>query len=443
MNNIPQNFIPDKPFKTFEEQLNIMKSRNIDIPNRQYALDMLSSYPYSALVNGCKDAFLVAGRDDLYIDGTNFNDLVDLYFFDNDLNNIILKYTLYIETTLKTRLSYLIAQNYGVYTDIYDLSCNNPDDYLYKGYYSNSTNKKSTTLNYIKEISKAHANLMMNHYINTKNHIPPWVIITSIPYATAIDWYSILPNINKSTICNQFIIDNSLSQADKKEFLLKALEILHKYRNTIAHGSQTRYVTRNPHLPQLPKKQALTLFGKGLTAKEYNSGIGVNDLFAVFSIILTLLADEKIETNFINDIDMLIGTHFNACYCTKTLNEIYNFPEDIRNRLLLVWENKRGPKIYKYLSCGYGYDLDNIPDEITPLTEAAVTSEKFTDSNTEGYTEPPLKLVWVASGEKEYHSVGHCQFLQNKTPIQIPYGTAIALGYHQCANCCGSKSDFD
>lgn len=418
-----------------------MKSRNIDISNEQYALEMLSSYPYSALVNGCKDAFLVPGHDDSYINGTNFNDLVDLYFFDNDLNNIILKYTLYIETTLKTRLSYLVAENYGVYTDLNNLNCNNPKDYLYKDYYSNSTKKRYSTLKYIKEISQKHANLLMNHYIHGKNHIPPWILITSIPYATAVDWYSILNNSDKCKICDQFISNTTLTQEERKEFLAKAFEILHKYRNTIAHGSQTRYVTTTPHLPQLPKKPALTLFGKGLTEQEYNNKIGQNDLFAVFSIILTLLGDEKIETNFINDIDILMGTHFNSKYCTKSLNEIYNFPEDIRNRLTSVWENKRGTKIYQYFSYGYSYNIDEL-SEITPFAEVAATTERFSSYNSETEADLTSKLVWVTAGGKKYHSVGHCHFLQNRSSTQIPYGSAIALGYHQCTNCC-SKSDFD
>lgn len=350
-----------------------MKSRNIAVPNQQYAIDMLSSYSYSALINGCKDAFLVSENEDTYIDGTNFNDLVDLYFFDNDLNNIILKYTIYIENTLKTRLSYLVAKNYGVYTDTSDIRCSNPNDYLYIKNYSNSTNKRSSTLGYIKTISQAHPNLMMKHYMRKKNHIPPWIIVTSIPYGTAIDWYSILKNEDKCAICNQFIKNTALSQDERKEFFIKALEILHKYRNTIAHGSQTRYVAHDSGIPQLPKKQTLSLFGKGLTEQEYNSGIGQNDLLAVFSVILTLLGDEKIEYNFIGDIDWLLGIHFNSHYCTRHLNSIYHFPEDIRNRLTLVWENKRGAKIHQYFSSGFHLNI-MYPDD-SSLREAAVTSE--------------------------------------------------------------------
>lgn len=442
MSNTSQNFIPDKPFKSFEEQITIMESRNITVPQHQYAIDMLSSYSYTTLINGYKDAFLVPNHDDLFIDGTNFNDLVDLHFFDNDLNNIILKYVIYIENILKTRISYLVANKYGVYTDINDKTCSNPNDYLCKKNYSNSTGMRESTLRYIKKISVAHANLLMKHYLHTKNHIPPWVIATSIPYRTAIDWYSILKDADKSEICNQFIKSDTLSQEQKKEFLIKALNILHQYRNTIAHGSQTRFVSQDPHVNQLPKDQSLCLFGNGLTEKEYDSGIGHNDLLAVFSIILILLSDEKVEYNFFTDIDLLIGTHFDAHYCTRHLNSIYNFPEDIRNRLTWVWENKRGTIIHKYFSSGL--EISDMYSDSSLISEAAATSEIITETNdNKNSTKTYPEFVWISIGGKKYHRVGHCQYIHNSCSAQVPLGSAIILGYNRCSHCYNSKCDFD
>ena len=50
----------DKPFKTYDELIDIMISRNIEVSNRSFAKNALSNMSYYTLVNGYKNTYLYA-----------------------------------------------------------------------------------------------------------------------------------------------------------------------------------------------------------------------------------------------------------------------------------------------------------------------------------------------------------------------------------------------
>lgn len=49
-----------------------------------------------------------------FINGTTFDELYALYCFDRELRSIIFKYTLQIENTLRTLISYVFSKYHGV-----------------------------------------------------------------------------------------------------------------------------------------------------------------------------------------------------------------------------------------------------------------------------------------------------------------------------------------
>lgn len=48
---------PDKPFKTYNEQISILKSRNVYIKNEETVKQCLTDISYYSLINGYKDLF--------------------------------------------------------------------------------------------------------------------------------------------------------------------------------------------------------------------------------------------------------------------------------------------------------------------------------------------------------------------------------------------------
>jgi len=325
---LPDSF--DKPFKTYDEMLEIMSNRHIDIANPEFAKTALSNLSYYGLVNGYKESFLAVHGSDDFLKGTKFEDLYILNMADVNLNNIIFKYILYIERALKSKLSYVVSEKFGVYTDITDSRCHNPNDYLYIKNYTNSNNNRYNTLYGIKQtISNNRQNNIIEHYMNEKNHLPAWIITYKLSFGQTIQWYSILRNEEKIAVCDAFINNNSVSIEQRKEFLKKALTIAKEYRNKIAHGNRTINISG---LPQLPKNALISLAHNALTSEEYNQGIGQSDLFAIFLSIIILFDDPYLVSNFYQDIEELFE-RFGEPIQNKTIFEIFNIPSDSMDRL--------------------------------------------------------------------------------------------------------------
>ena len=324
----------DKPFKTYDEMIKIMRERNIEIVDESLAKMVLENYSYYSIVNGYKNTFLQPDDSEKFIPGTRFEELYTLHLIDTNLNNILFKYILYIEKTLKSRLSYLVSENFGVYSDRADLSNNNPADYLYNRNYSNSNKKRDPILRKVKAcLQNERKNPSLEHYINTKNHIPPWILTYNVPFGLSIEWYSILPGTHKTTICTKFINTPLLNIDEHKEFFSKALDLIKEYRNKIAHGNRTFSIMQ---LPVLPKKAILTLSLGNLSVDEYNTQkLGQNDVFAVFLVIMLLLNDQYLLTNFYNDCLNLFlpyksqGVKFNG----KSVFEVFGLPDNILDRM--------------------------------------------------------------------------------------------------------------
>lgn len=314
--------------------IELMRKRHIVISDDNFAKMALQNYSYYSIINGYKNTFLQVPDSDNFIDGTRFEELYTLHLLDVSLNNILFKYIIYIEKSLKSKLAYLVSENFGVFTDIHDLSNNNPDDYLYNKYYSNSTKKRDNILCKIKECAtNPHNNSSLIHYINTKNHLPSWILTGNIPFGLTIEWYSILKNNHKTNICDQFISTPVLTLDEKKEFLKQALSLSKEYRNRIAHGNRTFSIMQ---LPILPKKATLLLSYRILSETEYNSRKGQNDIFAIFLIILILINDSYLLTNFYTELYNLFNDYekkdirFNG----KTVYDVFGLPDNILFRIL-------------------------------------------------------------------------------------------------------------
>ena len=104
----------DKPFKTYAQMIEIMRKRHIVIEDTVFAKMALENFSYYSLVNGYKNTFLQIPKTDDFIGGTRFEELYTLHIIDISLNNILFKYSLYIEKALKSRISYLVSETFGV-----------------------------------------------------------------------------------------------------------------------------------------------------------------------------------------------------------------------------------------------------------------------------------------------------------------------------------------
>jgi abortive infection bacteriophage resistance protein len=67
-----------KIFKTYEEQLEILKFRGLNIRNESEAIKILQRENYYSLINGYKDLFQSNKLTEMYIENTAFEEIYAL-----------------------------------------------------------------------------------------------------------------------------------------------------------------------------------------------------------------------------------------------------------------------------------------------------------------------------------------------------------------------------
>lgn len=327
----------DKPFLTYDQLIALMRSRNITINDESFAKKALSNMSYYTLVNGYKSSVLSMPGTDSFIPGTLFEELYTLHTLDVSIGNVILKYILYIERSLKSKMSYLVSKKYGVYTDPNNPLHDKHGDYLFRNNYSASHGKRSNTLRQLTEVmnppsgSNKYQSKSLIHYRAHHNHIPPWILTTSITFGQIILWYSILKPADRLEICNSFLTGSTLSESDKKEFIKTSLDLLRDFRNDIAHGSRT-ILGRGKG--SVPKNQVIALSQGIITSSDYSSNTYARSgLFAVFAIIMILLNDEYLIAAFVAEMSFILDPYVDVRIGGKTIYQLFNLPDDIIYRL--------------------------------------------------------------------------------------------------------------
>ena len=88
-----------KPFRTYRQQLKILRERNLICDNGSRAVKILKRENYYNIINGYKEIFLNKSSPvEKFKDNISIEDIYALYQFDRNLRSIILKNILCVET---------------------------------------------------------------------------------------------------------------------------------------------------------------------------------------------------------------------------------------------------------------------------------------------------------------------------------------------------------
>lgn len=161
-------------FKTYEEQIEILKNRGLVINNENDVKIMLTKENYYNVINGYKDLFIINHRTvyERFKKGVCFEEVYSLYQFDRQLKNIFLKNILSIENTFKAVLAYVFSKNHkdGNY-------------YIDTNFDNSTTNVKHSVKTVLTKIKNTidsqlqNGNKMLEHYDNKYSRIPLWVAV--------------------------------------------------------------------------------------------------------------------------------------------------------------------------------------------------------------------------------------------------------------------------
>ena len=74
-----------KEFKTYQEQIDLLKSRGLVISDENFAMEKLKEDNYYNIINGYKELFITPGTKDNFINDVTFEEIYALYDFDRVL----------------------------------------------------------------------------------------------------------------------------------------------------------------------------------------------------------------------------------------------------------------------------------------------------------------------------------------------------------------------
>ena len=227
----------NKPFKTYREQLDILRSRNLIIENEERAIDILRRVNYYNLINGYKKIFLEKSNSNLetYKENCTLEEIYSLYKFDRDLKNILLYYLIQFENSLKSICAYHFSNKFR-------------EDYSYLQVknYSHEKEDFKYVLNNLAELSKIiikekdnSVKPQIKHYIDKHHEIPLWVLINYLTFGNVSFFFNAMDNELKESVCKDFGIrlkrQYGNSYPIEKNILKDIIKISNLFRNVCAH----------------------------------------------------------------------------------------------------------------------------------------------------------------------------------------------------------------
>lgn len=101
-----------KPAFTYQQQLDQLKSRGLDVPDEPFALHVLEHHNYYRL-SAYRFSFTVPGNPDQFRPGITFNQLWDLYHFDRSLRQLVMEACKRVEISTRSRWAYELGHQLG------------------------------------------------------------------------------------------------------------------------------------------------------------------------------------------------------------------------------------------------------------------------------------------------------------------------------------------
>lgn len=279
----------EKEFKTIDEQIAILKSRNIVIEDYNRANKILTQNNYYYLVNGYKDLFLDNSvKKEKYIDNVRLEEIYALYAFDKNIKINFLKYILLFENEINTYIAYEFSKSYG------------HKKYLVLQNFNNISSNTSLIEKFIKDINLEieyqykSCNKMIVHYLDTYKNIPLWVLVRILSFGKISKFYSLMKQKEQNTISRKYNL-----RIPEFKIYLQNLTLI---RNICAHDEKLYDI-------KVKSRIFPTCYHERLNIKKNNKyQYATRDLFSIVIILKMLLEQEQFDEfykNVIADIEKL------------------------------------------------------------------------------------------------------------------------------------------
>lgn len=277
-----------KPSAHLCEQVNDLLNLGMQIKDYDFALKFLFKNEYYRFRGYCYQ-FIKGNK----LNGNiSFEDILDIYYFDDELRQLLLKYLRHIELSIKSIVSYYHTIKYG------------PLCYLDDKLFINKANHTDFLDKAKKEIGRSDE-VFISHHINIKNSVFPfWVVCEVLTFGTISKYYNNMLNTDKTAISKKFY------GVDRK-YIENWLLVCSYIRNLCAHNARLynrKFIQATVNLPKKVKPSNSNLFDR--------------------LIPISKMLDDENKHRFVREIEELIDKHIFA------KNNI-DFPDNWKQILLI------------------------------------------------------------------------------------------------------------
>lgn len=303
----------EKIFKTLEEQIEIMRNKNLTIYDEEYVKEILLRENYF-FINGYRYLFMKSQTDRRFNDGTSFREIYALFYFDRQLRNILFKNILILENNIKSIISYELSRLYGF----------KEKNYLNPRNFSKDPKKAKQVNDLLKKVKRqitinGAQHSATKHYQSNYGYVPLWIVVKVLSFGIVGELFTILKKEDQDSIASMF--------NTKAENMLVYLPIIANYRNLCAHEDICYDHRTQKEIPA-------TKYHNDLNIPKMNGEYiyGINDLFALIIILKQLLRkdDFHMMLNEISyEIDYLAG-RLRTIKIDKVLDKM-GFPKNYKD----------------------------------------------------------------------------------------------------------------
>lgn len=223
-----------KPFKNLDEQLSILKTRNLKFDDENIAKSYLLNLNYYNLINMYGKFFLNSNQS-AFVQNANFNEIIAVYHFEREIRNDLLKYILVIESRIKSVISHKFSALYSNKYDYLNISNFNQSDVIALTLIMSSITKT------IKRKRESKNNSVI-HYEKKHGEIPLWVIVNYLEFGIVEAFYKHMKKSDQNQIAKHFSDEYNESYRSTilitPEILLSYITNIRELRNVLAHNNK-------------------------------------------------------------------------------------------------------------------------------------------------------------------------------------------------------------
>ena len=279
-----------KPFLNYQDQINNLitkKGLTINVPS--FAEKKLQEIRYYALIDGYKSIFYDYTTR-TYLPGTTFEDIVNLYNFDEELRLLVFKYICHIEQRIRSQISYYFCDKYSSSQNDYL----NPNHYNYSKRNMGGINKLVQILTYNANDSSAHDYIIYQR--RKYQNVPLWAVVNTLTIGQISKMYSYMQSDIQSKIshCYEGVNERELRQH---------LKVITDFRNVCAHNERLYLYHSHTDIPDTMLHKKLNI---PKTGSSYS--VGKNDLFAVVIALRYLLPKDDFK-QFYKQLKTIISSY--------------------------------------------------------------------------------------------------------------------------------------